>query len=255
LWISLAAGLLAVASIFGVLAIASPYAITTASVSEKSGDIDCDGDVDAVDALLILRHVAKLNVVLPPGCPAIGGSGGSSPTPQATPAPTVPPATFGDGTWLVGQEMAPGIWRNNGYISTGFRCYWERLKGFSGDWSDVLGSNSSSVIDTVEIKSTDAAFRSEHCGTWSQQLIPPSSGPTMPFGPGTWIVGSEIAPGKWRNSDSSDGCYWERLSTLARGPFSLIDNDFSKSIQIVEIKASDAGFHSEGCGTWTRIAD
>ena len=37
-----------------------------------AGDADCDGDIDAVDALFILRHVAGLPVSLPQGCPAIG---------------------------------------------------------------------------------------------------------------------------------------------------------------------------------------
>ena len=40
------------------------------------GDVDCDGDVDAVDSLKVLRHVAGLSVGQQPGCPAIG-----SPTP------------------------------------------------------------------------------------------------------------------------------------------------------------------------------
>lgn len=37
-----------------------------------AGDVDCDGDVDAVDALRILRHVAALPNDLPLGCPEIG---------------------------------------------------------------------------------------------------------------------------------------------------------------------------------------
>lgn len=37
-----------------------------------AGDMDCDGDVDAVDALLILRFVAGLPISLPDGCPQIG---------------------------------------------------------------------------------------------------------------------------------------------------------------------------------------
>ena len=36
------------------------------------GDVDCDGDVDAVDALKILRYVAQLTVQQEPGCPLIG---------------------------------------------------------------------------------------------------------------------------------------------------------------------------------------
>ncbi len=34
-------------------------------------DVNCDGLVGAVDALLIQRHVAGLPVALPPGCPPI----------------------------------------------------------------------------------------------------------------------------------------------------------------------------------------
>jgi hypothetical protein len=36
------------------------------------GDVDCDGDVDAVDALRILRYVAGLDPGQPPGCTPIG---------------------------------------------------------------------------------------------------------------------------------------------------------------------------------------
>jgi hypothetical protein len=35
------------------------------------GDVDCDGDVDAMDALKVLRHVAGLPVQQPDGCPQI----------------------------------------------------------------------------------------------------------------------------------------------------------------------------------------
>ena len=48
------------------------YDCMATSVTAVKGDMDCDGDVDAVDALLILRDVAGLSVSLPPGCPAIG---------------------------------------------------------------------------------------------------------------------------------------------------------------------------------------
>ena len=36
------------------------------------GDVDCDGDRDSVDALRILRHVAALSNPAPPGCRQIG---------------------------------------------------------------------------------------------------------------------------------------------------------------------------------------
>lgn len=41
-------------------------------VAPADGDVNCDGKVDAIDALTILRHIAGLTVNLPPGCPPIG---------------------------------------------------------------------------------------------------------------------------------------------------------------------------------------
>ena len=46
--------------------------ITASPAPGLSGDVDCDGDVDAVDSLSILQFVAALPVALPPGCPHIG---------------------------------------------------------------------------------------------------------------------------------------------------------------------------------------
>ncbi len=48
------------------------YDCTSTSVGTVKGDINCDGQVDAVDALLILRYIVGLPVNLPPGCGAIG---------------------------------------------------------------------------------------------------------------------------------------------------------------------------------------
>jgi hypothetical protein len=39
--------------------------------ARRQGDIDCNGDIDSVDALLILRHVAGLSLDLPPDCPPL----------------------------------------------------------------------------------------------------------------------------------------------------------------------------------------
>ena len=43
-----------------------------AADSSLFGDVDCDGDVDAVDGLLILRQVASLTVAQLDPCPDIG---------------------------------------------------------------------------------------------------------------------------------------------------------------------------------------
>ena len=60
------------------------------------GDVDCDGDVDAVDALAILRHVVALPVNLPADCPPIGSSPATA-TPEPTPTATASPPPSTDG--------------------------------------------------------------------------------------------------------------------------------------------------------------
>lgn len=71
---------------------AAATALTSAYGSYASGDINCSGGVDSVDALQILRHVAGLQVNLPTDCPGIGSTPESTPTPAPTAPATVTPA-------------------------------------------------------------------------------------------------------------------------------------------------------------------
>ena len=41
------------------------------------------------------------------------------------------------GTWLVGNQIAPGIYRAN--VQSG--CYWERLRSFGGQLGEVLAND------------------------------------------------------------------------------------------------------------------
>lgn len=55
-------------------------------------DIDCDGTVDDIDALLLLLYLADVEQPLPTGCPAIGDPlETSTPIPTPTPVPTETP--------------------------------------------------------------------------------------------------------------------------------------------------------------------
>jgi hypothetical protein len=163
-----------------------------------------------------------------------------------------PPATqsFGNGIWTVPGEVAPGTYRNSD--SSG-ACYWARLSGFSGELADVIANEFTYEIDIVTIEAGDAGFESERCGTWSTDLSARTSSPTATFGGGTFLVGTEVAADTWRNSDSSEGCYWERLSGFSGELGDIITNAFTYDLQTVTLASSDVGFSSEGCGTWSRV--
>ena len=71
------------------------------------------------------------------------------------------------------------------------------------------------------------------------------------FGPGSQIVGSDIAAGSYR-SQGGDGCYWERLSAFGGIAGEIVANAIQSRPAVVTIAASDAGFNSHGRSTWTQ---
>lgn len=74
--------------------------------------------------------------------------------------------SFGSGTLLVGEQINPGTYSAPG----GSNCYWERLSGTSGEFGDIISNewepNNSQVL--VTIRSSDVAFSSSGCGTWTR---------------------------------------------------------------------------------------
>lgn len=71
------------------------------------------------------------------------------------------------------------------------------------------------------------------------------------FGDGTFKVGSDIKPGTYRTRSGSAGCYFARLKDFSGGVDSIIANANTDDPAIVTIAASDVGFQSTNCGTWT----
>jgi hypothetical protein len=158
--------------------------------------------------------------------------------------------SFGDGMFRVGADIPAGTYRAP---NPSGGCYWERLSGFSGSFAEVIANNFTPNTDIVTISPTDIGFKSESCGAWTANLAPITSDLSAPFGSGKVIVGVDAAPGTWRNSDSSGGCYWARLSGFGGTFGDIIANGYANSPQIVTIAPGDAGFESNGCGTWNRI--
>lgn len=79
---------------------------------------------------------------------------------------------------------------------------------------------------------------------------PPPSGPLTTFSDGTWEVGTDIAPGKYKTPGTST-CYWARLRTTDNSD--IIDNNLGAGPQVVTVKAGEF-FQSQRCGTWTKAA-
>lgn len=212
---------------------------------------------------LVLYGIVGLIVVVSIIAAAVGGGGAENPSsPSDTNGsddgdkekPTDSPAgfTFGSGKKQVGQEVVAGAtYRTREGRNA---CYWARLRGLGGTLEDIIENDNTSGPAVVSIGADDVGFESARCGTWTQDLSPITSDPNAPFkGEGTYIVNVDISPGTWQSSGAST-CYWERQSSFGGGGKidRIIANANSQGDTIVTIDATDVGFKSARCGTWTK---
>jgi hypothetical protein len=85
-----------------------------------------------------------------------------------------------DGTYLVGVDIVPGVYRNPG----GSACYWARLNSL--DTSDIIDNHNSAGPQVIEILSTDRAFLTQNCQTWTLASAPAAVATApAPAAPGT----------------------------------------------------------------------
>ena len=191
-------------------------------------------------------------------------AGCSSPTPKATTgtqapkagtaaeatpvteAPKAPLPGFGDGTHAVGKDIQPGTYRAADVPSM---CYWSRQSGFGGSLEEIIANENTSGPTLVTIAPTDVGFETKGCGRWTTDLSPITASRTA-FDSGTYVVGTDIAPGTYRSA-GGDGCYWARLTGFGGTLPEVIANTNATGPTVVTIAASDGGFTSNGCEPWT----
>lgn len=91
-----------------------------------------------------------------------------------------------------------------------------------------------------------AAALDELCPTASFATTPPiPAGPRTSFDEGTYEVGVDIQPGRYR-SPGGDNCYWARLDADQE----ILDNDLSSGPSVFTVQESDAFIELNRC-TWT----
>jgi hypothetical protein len=95
--------------------------------------------------------------------------------PDTTDTPDMPVVTTtdsstipGDGTYVVGTDIKPGVYRTTGPApDSGFpNCYWERDRDLNGDFGSIIANDNSQGRTTVQIRATDAAFKTDGCADW-----------------------------------------------------------------------------------------
>lgn len=72
------------------------------------------------------------------------------------------------------------------------------------------------------------------------------------FHDGIHKVGAgDIQPGTYRTRSGSTGCYFARLKGFGNSVDDIIANENTNGPAVVTIAATDAGFQSQNCATWT----
>lgn len=155
---------------------------------------------------------------------------------SSPPTATQPSIVFSPGTYLVGADIEPGIYRGEAGSNT--TCYWARLEAPS----EVLVDNDSVGQFYIEIRSTDYAIETQ-CELVPLVSLPPGTGvyPQI-IKAGMYLVGRDIQAGTYRGQagdDSSTACYWERLSDVTGELDSIIANDFVEGQFDIQVTAGD----------------
>ena len=78
-------------------------------------------------------------------------------------------ASIPPGYWEVGTQIRPGTYS----VSASSGCYWARLRGFSGEFGDIIDNDfvdeNEVGLKVVTIRASDVGFATDdECGTWTR---------------------------------------------------------------------------------------
>ena len=83
------------------------------------------------------------------------------PTSTREPTATENPYIVRIGTYLVGNDLQPGIYYGEAGDNVWDSCYWARLSDLSGDFGSILANSNAKGQYYVEVKDTDYAFETD----------------------------------------------------------------------------------------------
>ncbi len=150
------------------------------SISETSSDIPEDqpltkrpritGSALLAFGIAIVANLALIAMLANRGEPTASTVPAQAPQ-QGSPAPAAAPpglpTTFGEGSFVVGTDIAPGTYYTPGPAGTQY-CYWERFKDPTSAAESIIANHLGRGPATVTIDAGDGAFNNRWCGTWTK---------------------------------------------------------------------------------------
>ena len=170
-----------------------------------------------------------------------------APTTTAAPTTTRPPVTttteppletIGSGTYIIGVDFDPGMYRVAGY----FALLDEAMDIVENDGEYGFGTTLVNVPEpggeSVYIEISGEAILAADFPVYVNAVMAELEG-------GIYIVGTDIAPGRYRVSDD-DYAYAARLRSMPNGEWDIISNDGNEGSVIIIIQETDDAFEFSG---------
>ncbi|MFF4650889.1 hypothetical protein [Streptomyces sp. NPDC001380] len=90
-------------------------------------------------------------------------------TPKPTRKPGLPSTIDGDGQYLAGEDIQPGTYKTAGPGdgSSGFGCYWARLKNTSGELGAIIANDNITGQSRVTVRKGEY-FETKGCRAWEK---------------------------------------------------------------------------------------
>ena len=149
-----------------------------------------------------------------------------------TTTPTVPP-----GTYEVGKNIAPGVYR--GEAPDDSFCKWARMKDLNEEPESITAMGLREGPFYLEILDSDSAFTTE-CDLVPIEHLESRDSLLTAVSPGMYLVGLDIGPGKYKGEPQENlFCFWQRLNNFREEDDSTIEWDIPGEEYIVEVSPSD----------------
>ena len=152
-------------------------------------------------------------------------------------ASAAPPQPVLPGTYKVGEEIAPGVYR--GEAEEDPFCKWARLNDLNEDPESVTAMGLREGQFYVEVQASDVGFTTE-CPLVPIGNLKPRDPQSAEIPPGMYIVGLDIGPGTYEGKpDEELFCFWQRLNNFKEDDESTIEWDIPGEEYVVEVSPSD----------------
>ena len=166
------------------------------------------------------------------------------------PSIAAPKSTFGNGTFTVGRDIQPGIYRTKSVLPSGTNWFFTISTTGSNGNEIIAIDNVKGGIPTLNLrKGWD--IENSNCGTYVKSSLTKSRGtPRTSITDGIWLVGVDLKPGTYSATKDVFGskCWLTIFQAGSNGKETLAIDSYTRGKPSV-ILAVGQEIQSWGCGT------